>query len=208
VQPGEVVIVPYRDGPYLVRGTFELRDQSGASIHVRRKTIALCRCGKSRTRPFCDGTHRVLGFKAPSHEETNQPPRSDRSELPGARATANGRNGRTARDADNRSLIAVQHALRTARAGVELAAEEPCTAGAYMSLRTAMTLLASAQELLDSPQRARADLDGDWRRSCGCLIDGALDALAKAGETGGEVGAAADRVVAVSKLLRSRGGRP
>lgn len=59
-------VVPYRDGPYLARGEFELLDQDGNVIETRRGTIALCRCGASRTKPFCDGTHKAIGFQAPS----------------------------------------------------------------------------------------------------------------------------------------------
>ena len=59
-------ITPYKDGPLLVRGAFDLVDQDGHAIAARRKTIALCRCGKSRIKPFCDGTHKVTGFKAAS----------------------------------------------------------------------------------------------------------------------------------------------
>lgn len=65
----EVVIVPYRDGPLLVRGPFVLRDQDGNDIDVSRRTVALCRCGKSRIRPFCDGTHQVVRFQAASAPE-------------------------------------------------------------------------------------------------------------------------------------------
>jgi CDGSH-type Zn-finger protein len=67
--PEPVVIVPYQDGPYLVRGPVILRDQEGQDITVGRRTIALCRCGKSRTRPFCDGTHQVVRFRADSAAE-------------------------------------------------------------------------------------------------------------------------------------------
>ena len=67
--PDPVVIVPYQDGPYLVRGPVVLRDQEGRSITVRRRTVALCRCGKSRMRPFCDGTHHVIRFRAASGAE-------------------------------------------------------------------------------------------------------------------------------------------
>jgi CDGSH-type Zn-finger protein len=59
----EVVITPYRDGPLLVRGPFKIRDQDGNEIPVGRRTVALCRCGKSRLKPFCDGTHKQIGFK-------------------------------------------------------------------------------------------------------------------------------------------------
>ena len=65
----EVVITPYRDGPLLVRGPVVIRDQDGSDIHVGDETVALCRCGKSRLRPFCDGTHKVVRFQAPSGAE-------------------------------------------------------------------------------------------------------------------------------------------
>jgi CDGSH-type Zn-finger protein len=59
-----VVITPYRDGPLLVRGSFRLLDPAGNVIECRRRPVALCRCGKSRNRPFCDGTHKLIGFRA------------------------------------------------------------------------------------------------------------------------------------------------
>jgi CDGSH-type Zn-finger protein len=59
-------ITPYRDGPLLVRGPVRLQDMHGREIAVKRETIALCRCGKSRIRPFCDGTHKLTGFRAAS----------------------------------------------------------------------------------------------------------------------------------------------
>ena len=69
METSEVVITPYRDGPLLVRGPFTLRDQDGREIEVDRGTVALCRCGKSRPRPFCDGTHKLSRFRAPSGAE-------------------------------------------------------------------------------------------------------------------------------------------
>jgi CDGSH-type Zn-finger protein len=62
-------ITPYRDGPLLVRGPFTLTDQDGNEIELARRTVALCRCGRSRLRPFCDGTHKTIRFKAPSGAE-------------------------------------------------------------------------------------------------------------------------------------------
>jgi CDGSH-type Zn-finger protein len=59
-------ITPYRDGPYLVRGPFTLLDQEGNEIEVKRRVVALCRCGRSGMRPFCDGTHKAIGFRAES----------------------------------------------------------------------------------------------------------------------------------------------
>ena len=72
----EVIITPYRDGRRLVRGPVRLTDQDGNEILLDRPTVALCRCGKSRLRPFCDGTHKVVRFKAPSAAEQR------RAELP------------------------------------------------------------------------------------------------------------------------------
>jgi CDGSH-type Zn-finger protein len=71
------IITPYRDGPLVVRGPFRLVDQEGREIDVERATIALCRCGKSKLRPLCDGTHKQAGFKAPSEaEDRSRPPRT------------------------------------------------------------------------------------------------------------------------------------
>jgi len=65
----ETRITSYRDGPLLVRGAFRLEDQNGEVIETDRTTIALCRCGKSRQRPFCDGSHKLVRFRAPSGAE-------------------------------------------------------------------------------------------------------------------------------------------
>jgi CDGSH-type Zn-finger protein len=61
-------LTPYPNGPYLLRGDFRLTDPDGAEIDPRRKTIALCRCGASRRKPYCDGTHKLIGFRAPGGE--------------------------------------------------------------------------------------------------------------------------------------------
>lgn len=47
----------YREGPYLVRGPVRILDEDGTAVEVRRDVVALCRCGRSRTKPLCDGTH-------------------------------------------------------------------------------------------------------------------------------------------------------
>jgi CDGSH-type Zn-finger protein len=59
-------ITPYRDGPLLVRGPFTLTDQDGNEIAVHQSTIALCRCGRSKQKPFCDGMHKATNFRADS----------------------------------------------------------------------------------------------------------------------------------------------
>ena len=61
----EIQVTPYPNGPYLVRGARALVDQEGNEIQLHRGTIALCRCGRSRLLPFCDGTHKSIGFRAP-----------------------------------------------------------------------------------------------------------------------------------------------
>lgn len=47
----------YPDGPLLVRGDFQLVDEDGEPIPASRRTVALCRCGRTGIPPFCDGTH-------------------------------------------------------------------------------------------------------------------------------------------------------
>ena len=59
-----VSITPLENGPYLVKGPVTLRDADGAEYPIERATIALCRCGGSTTKPFCDGTHSKVGFAA------------------------------------------------------------------------------------------------------------------------------------------------
>jgi CDGSH-type Zn-finger protein len=70
---GGATITPYRDGPLIVRGDFRLLDQDGAEIDPGRKTVALCRCGKSGIKPFCDGSHKRSGFSAPSAPSRPRP---------------------------------------------------------------------------------------------------------------------------------------
>jgi len=60
-------ITPCKDGPLLVRGDFRLLDQDGVQIEARRSTVALCRCGMSGIKPFCD--HKLTGFSAASAAE-------------------------------------------------------------------------------------------------------------------------------------------
>ncbi|MBH0084197.1 CDGSH iron-sulfur domain-containing protein [Salinibacterium sp. SWN167] len=57
-------VVACADGPLLVRGTINLRSSDGEPIPQSRRTVALCRCGVSDIKPFCDGTHKLVNFKA------------------------------------------------------------------------------------------------------------------------------------------------
>jgi CDGSH-type Zn-finger protein len=53
------------NGPVLVEGECEVYDSAGKKLDTAGKpSIALCRCGSSNNKPFCDGTHNKVGFKA------------------------------------------------------------------------------------------------------------------------------------------------
>jgi uncharacterized Fe-S cluster protein YjdI/CDGSH-type Zn-finger protein len=49
-------------GPLIVKGECSLVDSQG-KVLAKKGPFALCRCGGSKNMPFCDGTHRVIGFK-------------------------------------------------------------------------------------------------------------------------------------------------
>ncbi|MDR7566881.1 MAG: CDGSH iron-sulfur domain-containing protein [Armatimonadota bacterium] len=60
----EVTITLRDNGPYLVRGPVRLVDAEGREWNLDREVIALCRCGGSSDKPFCDGTHARIGFQS------------------------------------------------------------------------------------------------------------------------------------------------
>lgn len=51
------------NGPLQIKGPAQLVDHDGNSYDTGR-SIFLCRCGESRNKPFCDGTHAKVGFAA------------------------------------------------------------------------------------------------------------------------------------------------
>jgi CDGSH-type Zn-finger protein len=59
-----VVVTVSADGPYLVSGPVEIRNPAGALVKSVDRA-ALCRCGNSGNKPFCDGSHRRVGFTDP-----------------------------------------------------------------------------------------------------------------------------------------------
>jgi CDGSH-type Zn-finger protein len=69
------VTIKIRDnGPYLVEGEFKLTDMAGNEIPLKK--TALCRCGGSTTKPFCDGTHSRIGFQgAIAAVRNDEPPK-------------------------------------------------------------------------------------------------------------------------------------
>jgi CDGSH-type Zn-finger protein len=60
----DVEIRVSKNGPYVLHGTMRLVDAEGNAYELDRASIALCRCGGSTTKPFCDGTHSEIGFAA------------------------------------------------------------------------------------------------------------------------------------------------
>lgn len=60
----EPVVTPIPDGPLAVRGNIRVLDGDGALIRADTR-MTLCRCGGSANKPFCDNTHRLIGFYAP-----------------------------------------------------------------------------------------------------------------------------------------------
>jgi CDGSH-type Zn-finger protein len=61
-EAGRVTITPLPDGPNRCEGPLTIRDTDGRMLTTR--SAKLCRCGGSQTKPFCDGTHKRIGFKA------------------------------------------------------------------------------------------------------------------------------------------------
>ena len=59
----EVTIETIKNGPYIVKGEVQLMDSEGNAYPVQKR-MALCRCGASTEKPFCDGTHSKVGFQA------------------------------------------------------------------------------------------------------------------------------------------------
>jgi CDGSH-type Zn-finger protein len=62
-----VTIKVRENGPYRVDGDetgVKLVDWNGNEYAITKRPFALCRCGGSTTKPFCDGTHSKIGFRA------------------------------------------------------------------------------------------------------------------------------------------------
>ena len=61
-----LVIRLRENGPLVLQGAIQVVDHLGNefTLPVGKDTIALCRCGQSKNKPFCDGSHRTCGFLA------------------------------------------------------------------------------------------------------------------------------------------------
>ncbi len=60
---GKLTIAPLQDGPLIFKGNVTISSGSGRAAW-RGIQVALCRCGASENKPFCDGTHKKVGFKS------------------------------------------------------------------------------------------------------------------------------------------------
>ena len=60
--PDPYGIAVQKNGPYYVRGDIMLKDHRGNVLRQDTR-MALCRCGKSSNKPFCDGTHNTITFE-------------------------------------------------------------------------------------------------------------------------------------------------
>jgi CDGSH-type Zn-finger protein len=54
-----------KNGPYLIAGTATFTDAEGKVKQTDGKMFALCRCGQSANKPFCDGSHKRVNFETP-----------------------------------------------------------------------------------------------------------------------------------------------
>ncbi len=63
VRDGPLTVTPTKNGSLQVEGNLEVCSGTGRTIERTQKTW-LCRCGHSANKPFCDGTHKKIGFKS------------------------------------------------------------------------------------------------------------------------------------------------
>jgi uncharacterized Fe-S cluster protein YjdI len=58
----ETIVEVSANGPLLIYGNIKIKDAHGNET-IKNKVTALCRCGQSNNKPYCDGTHRKVGFE-------------------------------------------------------------------------------------------------------------------------------------------------
>lgn len=59
----DVKIQVLKNGPYLITGNAEIVEGDGKPVPSAKQPAALCRCGQSANKPFCDGSHRKINFQ-------------------------------------------------------------------------------------------------------------------------------------------------
>ncbi|MEP6827510.1 MAG: CDGSH iron-sulfur domain-containing protein, partial [Aestuariivirga sp.] len=63
IRNGPLVVVPTLDGPLHISGNLEVVTGTGKTINKVKDTW-LCRCGASKNKPYCDSSHKAIGFKS------------------------------------------------------------------------------------------------------------------------------------------------
>lgn len=159
------------NGPYIVKGLESLSGSDGAAIAVK-ETFALCRCGRSDNKPFCDGTHAKIGFT--SEKQAERVP-DHRDSYAGARITIH----------DNRGLCAHAGVCTERLAAVWRMNQEPWinpdgaeveaiieTIGRCPSGALAYTLGGAEHRDLDQPPAIQVTRDGPYRVTGGVDLKG------------------------------------
>lgn len=160
------------NGPYIIRGVHTLSDAHGGRIETKA-VFALCRCGGSANKPFCDGTHSKIEF---SSGRDAGGPGGRRESYAGKRIAIH----------DNRSICAHAGICTDTLKGVWRMNEEPwidpdgadpaeiietirrCPSGALSYSLDG----AQAAEPMSEPA-IRVEKDGPYRVTGGCALDGA-----------------------------------
>ena len=78
-------ISPQVDGPLMISGDIELVSANGTSVFDADKKVWLCRCGQSANKPYCDSTHRRIGFRDGASVSAEYKIKKPESGKPGAR---------------------------------------------------------------------------------------------------------------------------
>ncbi|HVO32714.1 MAG TPA: CDGSH iron-sulfur domain-containing protein [Elusimicrobiota bacterium] len=68
----DVKIQALKNGPLLVQGSAEILGSDGQPMPAAKQPVALCRCGHSNNKPFCDGMHGKAGFQSVCVRQTTR----------------------------------------------------------------------------------------------------------------------------------------
>lgn len=71
IEHPDIILCP--GGPMLLRGDHVIEDLDGVPHHTTRPVSAVCRCGKSQSQPWCDGTHKMIPKKMSAGQEHEHP---------------------------------------------------------------------------------------------------------------------------------------
>lgn len=77
--PAENTVRVEPDGPLYVRGDIDIvRDDGDSTLLLHDTRVALCRCGASQNKPFCDNSHKDMGFADPAIIDTEREPAGEK----------------------------------------------------------------------------------------------------------------------------------